>query len=104
MALDDPVVWVLIIGALVFLFGGSKIPGLAKAMGQARREFDMASKGMPATAGNVAQTGPTLQNAAAIPASSADPLLNAAQSEGINTQGKTREEIASELAWKLNKK
>src|SRR5579884_810728 len=33
-----------------------------------------------------------------------DPLIIAAKREGIITEGKTREQIASELAWKLNKK
>ncbi|MGI0080452.1 MAG: hypothetical protein ACRECH_12610, partial [Nitrososphaerales archaeon] len=33
-----------------------------------------------------------------------DPLIAAAQREGIDTTGKTREQIASELSWKLNRK
>ncbi|MCU0239388.1 MAG: twin-arginine translocase TatA/TatE family subunit [Pyrinomonadaceae bacterium] len=31
--------WLLIIGAVVLLFGASRIPQLAKSLGQARREF-----------------------------------------------------------------
>jgi sec-independent protein translocase protein TatA len=31
--------WILIIGAIVMLFGASRIPQLAKSLGQARREF-----------------------------------------------------------------
>jgi TatA/E family protein of Tat protein translocase len=46
MAFDDPVVWVLIIAIVVFMFGSSKIPGLARALGQARREFDAGWKGL----------------------------------------------------------
>ena len=44
MALDDPIVWVLIAAVVIFLFGANKIPQFAKAIGQARREFDQASK------------------------------------------------------------
>ena len=42
MAFDDPLVWVLIIAVVVFLFGANKIPGLARAFGQAKKEFDEA--------------------------------------------------------------
>ena len=42
MAFDDPIVWVLIIAVVVFLFGANKIPQFAKAIGQARKEFDTA--------------------------------------------------------------
>jgi sec-independent protein translocase protein TatA len=87
---DDPVVWVLILVVIIFLFGANKIPGLARAFGQARREFDVASKG---------QTSTTTSSL-----SPDDPLVQAAQKEGIDTQGKTKEQIASELSWKLNKK
>ena len=89
MSLDDPVVWILIGTIVVFLFGASKIPGLARALGQARREFDNATKGVSMTNASV---------------DSNDPLVAAAQKEGIDTVGKTREQIASEISWKLSKK
>jgi sec-independent protein translocase protein TatA len=95
MAWDDPVVWILIIAAVVFLFGASKIPQFARSLGQARKEFEKGSKGEPA--GNPPAT------VAGSPAAD-DPLVAAAQKEGIDTQGKTKEQIASELSWKLNKK
>lgn len=89
MAWDDPVVWALIVGVIVFLFGASKIPSFAKALGQARREFSDATRGF--------STNNTT-------ADSTDPLVQAAQREGIDTQGKTKQQIASDLSWKLNKK
>ncbi len=46
MAFDDPIVWVLIVGVVILLFGSSKIPNLARALGRARREFEQASKGI----------------------------------------------------------
>lgn len=116
MAWDDPVVWVLIIAVVIFLFGANKIPQFAKALGQARREFDQASKELtnpsPApVAQPVATTSAaTVQNFAApvahpgVSATAAapnDPLVVAAQKEGIDTTGKTRDQIATELAWKL---
>jgi sec-independent protein translocase protein TatA len=115
MAWDDPVVWVLIVAVVVFLFGSSKIPSIARALGDARREFDNSLKGNPPGASRnaptavvnnqqqVAYTPPPAPPSAVqtFPAPN-DPLVLAAQREGIDTTGKTREQIASELSWKLN--
>jgi sec-independent protein translocase protein TatA len=102
MALDDPVVLLLIVVAVIFLFGGSRIPGLARALGEARREFDRGFRGQPPGAQPQPETSPVSSTQGAI--SPDDPLVVAAQREGIDTKGKTREQIASELSWKLNKK
>ena len=122
MALDDPVVWVLIIAVVIFLFGSSKIPQLARSIGQARREFETSWKGIsneimaPQGAASVVQSAPVTPRApqvvpqaapvSAPPAAlqASDPLIVACKNEGIDTVGKTREQLASELAWKLNKK
>ncbi|HZW55842.1 MAG TPA: twin-arginine translocase TatA/TatE family subunit [Nitrososphaerales archaeon] len=101
MAWDDPVVWVLIIGVVVFLFGANKIPQFARGLGQARREFDMASKGITSELANGSASANVTQFSQA---ASEDPLVVAAQNEGIDTMGKTRQQIATELSWKLNKK
>lgn len=46
MAFDDPIVWILIFGIVILLFGSGKIPQLARGIGKARREFEQASKGL----------------------------------------------------------
>ena len=112
MAFDDPIVWVLIVTVVVFLFGSSKIPGIAKAIGQARREFDTAVKGVgasaPADSGTFKMQNATVSSptSGSIVATSAvdlsDPLVEAAQKEGIDTRGKTKQQIATELSWKLS--
>jgi len=99
VAFDDPIIWVLIVVAVVLLFGAGKIPQLAKSLGQARREFDNASKGIA----NVSVQAPAQPTPSKSPAE-IDPLVTAAKNEGIDTQGKTKEQIAAELAWKLNRK
>ncbi len=106
MAWDDPVVWVIIIVAVVFLFGASRMPQFARSLGQARREFEKGSKGEVAdtTTPSPQTVAATVPQPAAVAASADDPLIVAAQREGITTQGKTKEQIASELSWKLNKK
>jgi sec-independent protein translocase protein TatA len=109
MAFDDPIVWVLIVAVVVFLFGANKIPSLARSLGQARREFDHAMKGTSSTS---TTSTTTVQNASVVPPpmpvaptnviDPSDPLIEAAQKEGIDTRGKTKQQIASELSWKLN--
>ncbi|MCL4517650.1 MAG: twin-arginine translocase TatA/TatE family subunit [Thaumarchaeota archaeon] len=105
MALDDPVVWVLIVAVIVFLFGANKIPQIAKGIGQARREFEMASKGItdPLSSVSTAAAMPNTSPPSTGTQTTEDPLITAAKKEGIETQGKTRDQIASELGWKLKK-
>ena len=98
MALDDPVVIILILAVVILLFGASRIPQLARSLGSARREYEKGAKGDATPT-----TQPTVENASVSPAPD-DPLVVAAQREGIDTQGKTKEQIASELSWKLNRK
>jgi sec-independent protein translocase protein TatA len=35
----------IVLGVIVLLFGGSKLPGLARSLGSAKQEFEAASKG-----------------------------------------------------------
>ena len=122
MALDDPVVWVLIVALIVFLFGSNKIPQLARTIGQAKRELDNAMKGIQeqtSFAMNEANTSaqqtqpkalvppgavvkPATPATSTTPVPVSDPLITAAKNEGIDTKGKTRDQIATELAMKLN--
>ncbi|MDG6904512.1 MAG: twin-arginine translocase TatA/TatE family subunit [Nitrososphaerota archaeon] len=123
MAFDDPIVWVLIAALVIFLFGSNKIPQIARSIGQARREFETSWKGLSneltATAGAtspqtflakprpqlvVQQSANVAPSAQTQPVSAEDPLVVACKGEGIDTSGKTREQLASELSWKLNKK
>lgn len=110
MAWDDPVVWVLIAAIVIFLFGASKIPQFARSIGSARREFEQAWKGtgQPAAAVPVqptpVQTTPPPSTGAVQTFGAEDPIVVAARNEGIVTEGKTRQQIASDLAWKLKQK
>ncbi len=98
MGFDDPVVIVLILAAVVFLFGAGRIPAFAKSLGTARREFDKAMKGNfeDSQSAKVQVAVPKTET------TSPDPLIEAAQREGIDTNGKSKQEIASALSWKLN--
>jgi len=85
--LGDPTQLLVILGVLVVIlvWGPSKIPELARAVGIARKEFDDASKGL---------VQPTSTSGTS---ASSDPLVDTAQKLGISTQGKTRDQISDEI-------
>ena len=89
--------WLIIIGILVvvFLWGPQKLPELARSIGLAKKEFEKAAK--EATTSVTTATGSTSQSAP-------DALIVAAKELGISTEGKTKEEIAKEIAEKSTKK
>ncbi len=72
---------------VVLIWGPQKIPDLARSLGSARREFDEASRGIA----KGSSPGP------ASTAQTSDSLVEVAQRLGINTQGKTRQEIQDEI-------
>jgi sec-independent protein translocase protein TatA len=60
--IDGPIV-AIIVGLAVLLFGADKIPKLARSMGEAKKEFESASRGEP----------PPPADSAAVPEKPADP-------------------------------
>ena len=105
MAFDDPIVWILIVVVVLVLFGASRIPKFARALGEARKELSAGSQGGT----QPTQTAPPPAPMQPPPMASQtltpdDPLYAAAEKEGIDMRGKTKSEIATELAWKLSKK
>ena len=100
MALTDPLQWVVIaVVAIVFLmYGPKKIPELARSIGLARKEFNDASK---VAAGDVPLvSAPAAAPAAPAAASTGDVLIDTAKKLGISTEGKTRDQISSEIVAK----
>jgi sec-independent protein translocase protein TatA len=88
--------WLVIAGVLivVLIWGPQKLPELARSVGLAKKEFDKAVK---ETSSDVTTGSVSTQ-----PAS--DPLIVAAKNLGISTEGKTKEEIAKEIADKTSPK
>ena len=99
MALD-PLEWIVIgvIVVVILLWGPKKIPEFARSIGMARKEFDTAKK-------EFEHPSDALLNAASQPApaptqSADDVILTTAKKIGINTEGKTREQISEEIVAK----
>lgn len=78
---------------VVLIWGPQKIPDLARSLGTARREFDEASRGL---------SRPPVAGRLDTPAS--DPLVEVAQKLGINTQGKTRQEVQDAIVQAASSK
>ncbi|MDT7868566.1 MAG: twin-arginine translocase TatA/TatE family subunit [Thermoproteus sp.] len=84
--------WLIILIAVVILliWGPSKLPALARGLGQALHEFRRASQGLAAGEDEEYRK-----------------LLEVAKNLGINTEGKTKEQILEEVNRKvaeMNKK
>ena len=94
--------WLIVIGVIlvIFIWGPQKLPELARSIGLAKKEFDKATKEASAAASETtAPVTPTTSETG-----STDPLIVAAKSLGISTEGKTKEEIAKEIAERSTKK
>jgi sec-independent protein translocase protein TatA len=85
--------WELIVIAAViiifFLWGPSKIPQLARSIGQVRKEYE---KGKGSSPGE--------EKSATI--GTQDALIDTAKKLGIATEGKTRDEISQEIIQKAD--
>ncbi len=81
--------WIVVgvIVIVIFVFGPSKLPEVARSLGRARKEFEEASRGI---------TSPTSYTPR-IEDTSTDPLIEVARKLGISTEGKTRQEISDEI-------
>jgi sec-independent protein translocase protein TatA len=87
--------WLIVVAILVviFLWGPQKLPELAKSIGLAKKEFEKAAKEVT----SAASTSTTSEEGT-------DSLIVAAKNLGISTEGKTKEEIAKEIAERTSKK
>jgi len=88
--------WLVIAGILivVLIWGPQKLPELARSVGLAKKEFDKAVK----------ETSSAVTTGTSSTQPASDPLIVAAKNLGIATEGKTKEEIAREIADKTTQK
>jgi len=82
--------WIVVILIIVaiFLWGPKKLPEIARAIGQAKKEFEKAIR-----------EGTNLERTTGTPELD-DPLVSTAKKLGIATEGKTKEQISQEIIEK----
>jgi sec-independent protein translocase protein TatA len=89
-----------VVAIVIIMWGPSKIPEFAKALGRAKGEFNKAQKEFT----NAALDAETTQTTVAAPKQTIrtkeEMLLETAKNLGIFTDGKTREQITEEIAVK----
>jgi sec-independent protein translocase protein TatA len=85
---------IAVVAIVIFLWGPSKIPELARGLGRAKKEFDMASKEFTtATMSGGATSGAPI----AVERSADQVLVDTARQLGVDTAGKTRDQISQEI-------
>ena len=90
--------WILVLGiiAVLVLYGPKKIPELAKALGQAKSEFEQASKELKNTINVSTQTTKKKEIV------EDNTLFETAKKLGVTTEGKTKEQISNEIIERFN--
>ena len=100
--------WIVIgvVAIVIIMWGPSKIPEFAKALGRAKGEFSKAQKEFTTAATAEPTVQPVQVSVTASQPTSIktkdEILLETAQRLGISTAGKTREEISKEIKVKVN--
>jgi sec-independent protein translocase protein TatA len=85
----------LIIALAIFIWGPSKIPELARALGKAKKEFEQAQKEFQAESSTKANVNVTENSQAT--------LIEVATKLGIDTHGKSEEQIAREIVERVKR-
>jgi len=78
---------ILILAILIFLFGATRLKGLARALGESIREFKRASSEPPKTKEEEEE----------------EAIIEAARKMGVETKGKTMEQILKDMSKKAAK-
>lgn len=101
--------WLIIgvVAIVVIMWGPAKIPEFARSLGRAKGEFNKATKEFT-DAANAALNAPTSSAPAASTLSQSsslkskdEVLLETARNLGIQTEGKTREQLSEEINIKV---
>jgi sec-independent protein translocase protein TatA len=105
--------WVVIgiILVILILWGPSQIPKIARAFGQAKKEFEKAAKEGEETMKEIRETmkealQPFTETIESVARETEDvkiDIIRLARQLGIKTEGKTKEQIVNEIAEKLKK-
>ncbi|OYT67123.1 MAG: twin-arginine translocase TatA/TatE family subunit [Candidatus Wolframiiraptor sp. EX4484-121] len=98
--------WIIVAAIIVFLllWGPTKLPKIARSLGEAKKEFEKAVKEAEEVKEAAVEPMKSVATTAAEEVRSAeDKLIEVAKALGIQTEGKTRDQIAKEILEKTKK-
>ena len=98
--------WIIVAAIIVFLllWGPTKLPKIARSLGEAKKEFEKAMKEAEEVKEAAVEPMKSVATTAAEEVRSAeDKLIEVAKALGIQTEGKTRDQIAKEILEKTKK-
>jgi sec-independent protein translocase protein TatA len=98
--LQGPEILILIIVAVILIFGAKKIPELARGIGRASGEFKKGKEDINKEIEDI-QKGNDKDN---LPGREADALIKAAKELGIETDGKTEKELRKDIENAIKEK
>jgi sec-independent protein translocase protein TatA len=106
--LGGPEIVVIILIIVILFFGAKKIPELAKGLGRAMGEFkrgraEVDREMQQEAARNAADKGKKAPAPQTKPAAADSDVVKAAKALGIDTEGKTEEELKEEIARAMKK-
>jgi len=102
--------WIIIgvVAIVIIMWGPSKIPQFARALGRAKGEFNQASKEFNDAANVDSPPQPVSTNASPAPSSvrpvaktNDQVLFETAKKLGVSTDGKTRQQLSDEISLKV---
>jgi sec-independent protein translocase protein TatA len=95
--------WIIIgvVAIVIIMWGPAKIPQFARSLGQAKGEFNKASKEFKDAALSAENNAPVAAKPAPVIKTKDELLLETAQKLGIPTEGKTREQLSEEISVKV---
>lgn len=91
---------VLIVLALVLIFGAKKIPELARSLGRAKMEFEKGKMEIEKELKELKETPKISAQKSGVD----EKLVKVAKELGIETEGKTEKELKEEVTKKLTEK
>ncbi len=86
---------------VIVLWGPSKIPELARALGKAKGEFDKATKEFSEAADTASKPSSATASATQNTGTADEILIDTAKRLGIPTEGKTKAQISAEVSEKI---
>ncbi|MFW9853490.1 MAG: twin-arginine translocase TatA/TatE family subunit [Candidatus Thorarchaeota archaeon] len=90
-----------VIGIGLLLLGPDKIPKMGRALGNAMKEYQEALRGIQKSGNSPGHMTDQLVNAMSRPPSEDEKLIESAKQLGIETEGKTVEQISKEILEKF---